>query len=322
MESGISNSANIMKTYIHVGYPKNASTTLQMDIFPNIKGASYLGRIYNSEQPFISKELSEAVYAISMQDSIEFSYQEIEKKIQRSFRDINIQNDKLVISWEAFSHNVADRKLIAERLNKLFPDANILVIIRNQMDALQSMYAFLVCQMGKNINVSYGRPSISSFEKWISEQEDFLSRSYISTLRYYEFISEYWDLFGKERVTVLLFEELAKFPELFFEKMALFLDTDCIIPPGSPLPRRNTKPTNKTLLYYKLRNRFPQIIPSRFLPGVAIRWARVFFNSGAGARGEKLPLEMQERLMNMYRESNRKLQQELGIDLGKHGYVT
>jgi hypothetical protein len=31
---------------------------------------------------------------------------------------------------------------------------------------------------------------------------------------------------------------------------------------------------------------------------------------------------MQERLMDMYRESNRKLQQELGVELGKYGYVT
>lgn len=311
-----------MKTYIHIGYPKNASTTLQMDIFPNIKDVSYLGRIYNSEQPFVSKELSEAVYAISMQDSVEFSYQEVEEKIQRSLRNINIQSDKLAISWEAFSHNVADRKLIAERLNKLFPDASILVIIRNQMDALQSMYAFLVCQMGKNINVSYGRPSIASFEKWISEQEDFLCRSYISTLKYYEFISEYWKLFGKEKVTVLLFEELANSPELFFEKMALFFDTKCITPSGPFPPRRNTKPTNKALLYYKLRSHFPHITPSKFLPGMVIKWVRIFFNSGARTRGEKIPLQMQERLMNMYRESNRKLQQELGVDLGKHGYVT
>jgi hypothetical protein len=190
------------------------------------------------------------------------------------------------------------------------------------MDALQSMYAFLVCQMGKNINVSYGRPSVASLEKWILEQEDFLCRSYISTLRYYEFISEYWRLFGKENVTVLLFEELVQSPASFFEKLACFFGVDRVAQTGADSPRRNTRPTGKALLYYKLRGYFPHMLPSRLLPPAAIQWARNFLSSGANGRNEKLPLDMQERLMDMYRESNRKLQQELGVELGKYGYVT
>lgn len=312
-----------MKTYIHIGYPKNASTTLQMDIFPNIKDAFYLGRIYNSDQPFVSKEISETIHSISSRDSIDFSYAETEEKIRSFVRDMNIQSEKMIISWEAFSHNVADRKLIAERLNKLFPEANILIIIRNQMESLQSMYAFLVCQLGRNINVSYGRPSVESFEKWILEQEDFLCRSYISTLKYYEFISEYWKLFGKERVTVLLFEELVNSPEIFFDKMARFFGVGSVKPPGHPLPRRNTRPTEKSLLYYKFRGYFPYITPSKFLPRAVLKLARNFLNSGPRVQAaEKLPPDVHERLMNTYRESNRKLQQELGIDLARYGYVT
>lgn len=312
-----------MKTYIHIGYPKNASTTLQTDVFPNIKGASYLGRIYDSEQPFVSREISEAIYSISMQDSIEFSYVEVQNKIRYALQHLDGQYDKTIISWEAFSHNIADRGLMAERLNKIFPDARVLVIIRNQMDALQSMYAFLVCQLGKNINLSYGRPSVESFEKWILEQEEFINRSFLSTLKYYEFISEYRKVFGKDNVTVLLFEELASSPALFFEKIAHFFDVDNITRvQGSPLIKRNKRPSKRILLYYKLRGRFPGLSPSKIFHETVINWARKFFDSKKDVReDEVLPPEMQERLMNMYRESNRKLQQELGVDLAQYGYL-
>lgn len=310
-----------MKTYIHIGYPKNASTSLQTDFFPNIEGAYYLGCQYGKGAPFVSKDIQEALYSIAMSDSIDFSYKNVEEKIRHTIQDIDSRFDKMIISWEAFSNNVADRGVIAERLNKLFPDANILIIIRNQMDSLQSMYAFLVQQLGKNINLSYGRPSVTSFEKWISEQEDFFYRSYMPTLKYYEFISEYWKLFGKENVTILLFEELVSSPVSFFEKMTRFFGVDSVNSSVSFLPQRNTRPTKRTLLYYKLRGYFPNVSPSKFLPNLAIKWGRIFLNSGTSGRKRLLP-EMEQRLMNMYRESNRKLQQELGIDLVRYGYIT
>ena len=225
----------------------------------------------------------------------------------------------MIISWEAFSSNVADRGLIAERLNKLFPDANILIVIRNQMDSLRSMYAFLVQQLGKNANLSYGRPSIESYEKWISEQEEFPHRSYFATLKYYEFITEYWRLFGKEKVTVLLFEELVNSPASFFDKIGSFLGASNI---PSLVGKRNKGPTQNQVTFYKLKARFPGVRFSRYLPGFVTNFGKKVLLNPSGSRPkEELPPEMQGRLLDLYRDGNRKLQDELQIDLVKYGYV-
>jgi hypothetical protein len=311
-----------MKTYIHIGYPKNASTTLQTDIFPNVENALYVGRAYNSKHTFISKELSDAIYKITMTDSIDFSFERAKDQINKTIDEFIGDNDKVIISSEGFANNFADRGLMAKRLNKLFPDAKILVVIRNQVDALLSMYAFLVCQRGENVNVSYGRPSVASFEKWILEQELFIGRSFITTLKYSEFIAEYQRLFGKENVTVLLFEELVNSPATFFEKIADYLDVDDIKKKtDTSVPKRNPKPTNRRLLYYKFRNRFPNIMLSKYIPSIALKWWRNYLNNGSSKRRfDELPVEMQKRLKLMYREDNRMLQKLLDVNLDKYGY--
>lgn len=296
---------------------------MQTDVFPHVQGATYLGRLCGSEGPFVSRELSEAFSSIAMQDSVDFSHRHVGDRIQRCLSGIEKKNDKIIVSSEEFSNNVTDRGLIAERLSRLFPDAKILIIIRNQMGALESMYSFLVPQMGKNINLSYGRPSVASFEEWIKEQEAFFCRSYILTLKYYEFISKYWSLFGKENVTIGLFEDLVESPESFFGRVAGFLDVEALeLPKADAVPRRNQRPTGRELGYYKLIGRFPKFAPSNYVPQAVAALGRKFLKSDFGNwRGQYCPVEVKDRLICIYREGNEKLSEELGIDLSERGYI-
>jgi hypothetical protein len=309
-----------METYIHIGYPKNASTALQTDFFPKLEGSLYLGCRYGEESSFVSHDIQEALTSIAMSDSINFSYTDTKMKIKSGILKAKEDGvNKIIISWEAFTNNVADRGLVAERLNKIFPDAKILIIIRNQNDSLRSMYSFLVQQLGKNINLSYGRPSVETFEKWILEQEAFPFRSYFSTLKYYELIKEYWRLFGKQQVAILLFEELANSPNSFFEKILSFLNIKSVAPQVS---KRNESPTKNQIIYYKFKARFPNFQFSRFSPKFLVNFGKRLLLSSSGVRAEEeLPLEIQERLMGLYKDGNRKLQEELKIDLAKFGYV-
>lgn len=324
-EDSFGKSANglfMAKTYIHIGYPKNASTTLQTDIFPKIDGIKYLGRIYHPTRHHISEELTEAINSISMLDSIAFSEKDIMDKIKRTICGIQLDNDKILISCEAFSANMADRGVIAKRLYKIFPDARILVVIRNQMDILQSMYAFLVEQQGKNMNLSFGQPSVQSFERWIIEQEKFFCRSFISTLKYFEFISVYQDLFGKENVSVLLFEDLVRNPIGFFDKLANYLGVDSSNFQSSNLPQRKKRSTRRKLFYFKLRYSLPDISFSQKLPSFVVRSWHRFLNNGKVYREKTvLPPQLQGWLNEMFRQSNRKLQKELDTDLSKYGYI-
>jgi len=77
------------KTYIHIGYPKNASTTLQTDIFPNIKNSFFLGRSYNTEHSFYSQEISDLMYSITMLDSIDCPLDDLKMKFSDALEAID-----------------------------------------------------------------------------------------------------------------------------------------------------------------------------------------------------------------------------------------
>src|SRR3989338_7687269 len=203
-----------MQVYIHVGYPKNASTMLQTDIFPNLPGLVYCGRRYDSANAFANEVLDSAIRSISFEDSIRYDAGKVKTQIMGALNEMVPDADgKALISWEAFMHNVADRGLIAARLKDLFPDAKILFVIRNHLDSIESMYHFLVAQGGGNINPAYGRPSVRSLKAWLSDQEDFVYRSYLETLQYDEIYSFYVKLFTSENVRILLFEDLKNSPQ-------------------------------------------------------------------------------------------------------------
>ena len=311
-----------MQTYIHIGYPKNASTTLQTDVFPNIKNALYLGRHYDSNYAFKSEKVTKAFYDLTMYDSVDCNLDEISSVIHEYVNEHIGENNKLIISSEAFANNMVDRGLLAERLKLIFPEAKILVLIREQMSALRSMYSFLVMRQGKNINIAYGRPSVHSFEKWIVEQELFFGKSFITTLKYYDYISVYAKLFGKNNITVLLFEELVHSPQVFYEKLGAFFDEDlddcfnCI-----DVPLRNKGLSIRALSYYRLRGLCLNISLSKYLPTFVTKLGLDFLNRGDSASSkEYLPEDIESRLVSLYKKGNNILQEEYSVDVKKYQY--
>ncbi len=312
-----------MEVYIHVGYPKNASTTLQTDIFPTFKNALYIGRKYDSGESFGTKELTKAFYDLTMYDSIDCDLESIKKLINTYIDNQTEKYEKLVISSEAFSSNMADRLVMAERLKTLFPNAKIMIVIREQMNALRSMYAFLVLQRGLNVNISYGRPSIASFEKWIIEQENILGRSFITTLKYFEYISMYKKLFGNDSVAVFLFEELVRFPEVFYKKLGKFCGEDLLKNISAmKVPTRNKGLKSHATTYYRLRAMLPNVSLSKYIPKVVVLAWRNFLNKDIYPdKKEYLPPEIERALSDLYRANNKMLVKDININISEYGYL-
>ncbi len=308
-----------MKIYIHVGYPKNASTTLQMDVFPRIKNTLYLGRRYDQENTFLTQELSKAFYDITMLDSVDCDLKKVKKIIYGYIESECNQYDNIVISSEAFANNMSDRGVMASRLKSIFPDAKIIIVIRNQMDALRSMYSFIVKQRGLNINVSYGRPAISSFEKWILDQEKFIGRSFINTLKYFDFISLYNKLFDKENVNILLFEDLVRNPDFFYTQLAGIFNDDEIKNIHEMVSVRNKGLTKRATSYYRIRSLFPNVALSSYFPKCITKYWRGYIGGGEKQK-EDLSAEIEERLLNIYRPGNKLLEESLKCNLSDKGY--
>lgn len=309
-----------MQVYIHVGYPKNASTMLQTDIFPNIPGMFYCGRRYDSATAFVSKELESAIHSISFKDSIDYDADKVRTQIMGALNEMVPEADgKVLISWEAFTHNVADRGLIAERLKNLFPAAKILFVIRNQLDSIESMYHFLVAQGGGNINPAYGRPSVRSLKAWLSDQEDFVYRSYLETLKYDEMYSLYAKLFTAENVKVMLFEDLKNSPQLFLGELGAFLGIQEI--PVALMQKRNSRSSAGLGQAYKFRNMLRNNGIKFAVPKfIALPAKKILSSIDSRSISDRLTQDERESLSARYRQGNRKLQYGIQKDLGSNGY--
>lgn len=308
-----------MQVYIHVGYPKNASTMLQTDIFPNLPGVVYCGRRYGTERAFATAGLDEAIRSISFEDSLRYDADRVRAQVAQALAELASADGRLLISWEAFSHNVVDRGLIAARLKELFPGAKILFVIRNQLESIESMYHFLVEQGGGNINPAYGRPSVRTLRAWLSDQEDFFYRSYLETLKYDEMHALYVRLFSPENVKVLLFEDLKQAPQDFLDELGVFLSVGHI--PADLMQQRNARASAALGRAFRIRNWLRSNGLNFTVPRfISVPVRKMLSGMGGRSAQERLSGEEREALAARYREGNARLQAQTGKDLGAHGY--
>jgi hypothetical protein len=245
--------------YIHIGYPKTGTSFLQREIFPKVEGINYIRR----------KAVREQTQRIRSQDEFSFDDERTRAEIQSHFRP-----GTNVISNETFTGAVffksINNKLIADRLARLFPEAGIIVTIRNQYEMIESLHREHI-RMGGTM----------SFSKFVGFNRGSFTPSYLlddSTVNpemfnYQKLLDYYVRLFGRDRVLVLPYEELLTDAGSFVERILSFVGV------GQPPDFRNV-PVNQGYGASQMRvarvlNRFLKsrlnprgVIPAFSLPGL------------------------------------------------------
>ena len=183
---------------VHVGLHKTGTTWLQRRLFQALDGQciAYCGDIKFIYREFIVPEIGvfsadEARHAFS------------------SLIETARANDRLpVISGEALAgrpfHAKFHRSVIAQRIAEVFPDAHILLTIREQVAIIHSMY-------GQYIRFGY----TSDLRSFLRQPPRESSLSPVLDLDFYNYaklIKGYRALFGEDRVTVMPFEKLIADP--------------------------------------------------------------------------------------------------------------
>ena len=197
------------KTIIHIGYHKCASTSLQKDIFPNLK-------INYFSTWGIHAETKYREYLDMLQNKkidIDF-FRKIVSKYSGNKYDLTL------ISHEDLSGHISGYKdndpfITADNLYKAYPEAKILIIIREQLSYIKSLYAFKTTIQG------YETRDFACFV------EDESKKGLVEKLKYNKLIEYYYKLFSKENVLVLPLEGI-KEKELFFGEIVEFIGAESI----------------------------------------------------------------------------------------------
>jgi hypothetical protein len=312
---------------IHIGYHKTGSTWLQQELFIRsntvFEPFSRIRRGHSSLARFFYKD--EEGYLLS---PLEKKLKKVETEVDflSNHPKMNFSTRVPVLSDERLSGNPHsggfDSRSIADRLKAAFPKASILIVIREQGDALLSSYFQFLSKGGTD-----------SFHQYLNRPYDGRRPGFSPAhFNYLPLIQYYQQLFGPEKVCTLLYEDFRDSPRIFLEKLGKFIGRE-IPMEEERISRVHNHHTHKLAMYrFRKMNSFihkdslngfsPWQHPKTSTAILHFRnsLGRLFGQKGEEKLLEKLRTEARSFAQSRYPRPNKELSQLLDLDLSQYGY--
>lgn len=223
--------------FIHVGLHKSASTFLQERVFPNLPMGFY--HIEDNELLDADNNVTRVL------DELGNASTRLLHEIREEF--LSHANDQgLILSSEELcgqqaGYDVLDSKAVCENMREMFPCGKVLIIIRNQIDYILSIYCYTVTIRGEEYR---------TIKKFL-EQE--LVAGLSKKLRYDLLIKGYCDGYGADNVVVLPYELLRSEDAAFSKKLAKFFGRQIHILPADDRVNKSAK-EKRLILFCRILN--------------------------------------------------------------------
>ncbi|MBU1619175.1 MAG: hypothetical protein KJ556_15710 [Gammaproteobacteria bacterium] len=312
-------SIDCTQIYLHVGYPKTATTWLQNDIFPYHDGFFLISNRY---------KLTDWGTHLVSAHSLEFDADYVRDTVLQTAKAVG--KTKILISWDHLlgdsSYHADHLTELAQRLYQCFPNACVTLYLREQIGLLKSLYAQYIQEGGTWLLADFIRlkyPYRAGFNPVY--------------LHYDKVIECYSQLFSREKIYVGFYERLKAQPatELaeLFAWMGLAEDQQLV----HRVPKTyNVSLSRQSLALLRLMN---HLVPSRFNsfgPALFRRQPRSRFYLRKVMQEYidpylirkifsqcdiTMPAELESHLYIYYQQVNEKLSEHLSVDLAAYGYI-
>ncbi len=276
--------------------PRTASTSLQREFFPKVDGFAF----YGVETTQFSVAFQQLLYQDdSLFDAVGFERTAAEIRSKNA-----ILSNELFVGQSLYL-NSTNRSRTARRLKQFFPDAEVLILLRNQVSLLQSLYAIGVYSGHTCSPESYIRFSNLESTPENPLYSTFAEAETTEAYKYSNLIALYQSLFPQ--VHVLLFEDFKSHPAAFAERLTTLLQlekvkiTDPVKQVNKSLSARQIKLVRKLNHYKSVLNRGRY---GKWLFGVKLRFIE---HQISGKKKFKFSDALQEKLRSTYLDDNRKL---------------
>tara|TARA_B100000886_G_C20414474_1_gene488633 strand:+ start:87 stop:1070 length:984 start_codon:yes stop_codon:yes gene_type:complete len=323
------------KLFIHVGYPKTATTSLQNYLFDGHDEIGYLNKDLKS-----TSIIKQILY--SRENAIERNkaqiYFELKKVVDnyQNYETMVFSNESL-LSMSMFFRTepkpmvfIEDVNSIARKLHKvfcesgLFEEVKIIIAIRRQEDLIKSIYAQVYNRYFKKFKQT------SSFKNFISysllHKENFV----LDALHFENVIFQYEQIFGCRNIGVFVFEDLKLNQRAFITNLSRFLNVDKEISikllKGRKINKKSGKHFYKTDTIKLTSNlhKFKKFLFGNLKTGFTNSKVYKFLNKfefkGQEITNVNLSKEEKIKFKEIYSKGNRILSQRRKLNLDKHNY--
>ncbi|MEN8174894.1 MAG: hypothetical protein ABFS23_03975 [Pseudomonadota bacterium] len=187
-----------MRPLIHIGYHKTATTWFQKRLYPQVEDRRYIERRH-VQRVLLSPTAFEFDARIARDQLV----------------GDELQFGAVILCEEELSGNPHTGGMrgfqsleTARRLQQVLPDADIVVVVRNQVDMAASLYAHYIREGGTRGAARYFQPA--SWRKDVARHPFKYPLFSWDYLDYRGLIRHYQALFGVERVHVFCFEDFLR----------------------------------------------------------------------------------------------------------------
>jgi len=295
--------------FIHIGYPKTGSTWLQTRLFNHPDAKMHQCSDFTILRNILIKP-----------NPLWYDSELVKIHIRRNY-DESLNSDLIpVISNELLvGHPVSgghNSTIIAERLNKLWPDSKILIVIREQKDMLISLYAEYVVNGGPLTLSEYLYPPGSS-------------RQPVFDFRYLEFdrlIKFYYNLFEKDRIMVLPYELFITNQLKFCNLILNFAGSKPITEVSKDQIRKSINGVTIKLFshtnrwFFRDNNNHVALISIPILTKIIYKFDSYWPMFLHQKCRKSLSTMIISKVATQYAESNQRCSKLIDIDLSKYGY--
>ena len=202
-----------MKTlYLHIGFPRTGTTTLQLHLFPKHPQINYFGRTPRIK-PYIT--LIDLACNLKNED-FDKSYNDL-LKMTADFKfdddKINILSSEFIVSFATHYNNLLDEEnkicRTLKRIDRLFNDLNVKVnffcSIRNQATIIPSFYSATSPELKRSMN--YNAETIINYIKDKQEKNKKI-QNFLDGYKYWEFYNDFKKTFNDDKkLKFFIYEE-------------------------------------------------------------------------------------------------------------------
>lgn len=305
---------------LHIGYHKTGSTFLQRGLFSE-KAAGF--SLVAGPPSLVPAFASVNGFAFDASETASFFM----PQISRAFEEGLVPT----LSAERMSGSPYrggyDSRIVADRLAETFPNARVLIVIREQADMVLSLYKTYVRMGGPASLTQY---ALSSYETW--ERAALFRFDY---LEYHRLIGHYQTLFDPENVLVLPYELLRARPRRFILRVARFAGSRAVPEELSRLRASavNVSPSALSLGVKRRMNKWvvrgvhnpSPVLPVSVSAEAAMPWVFRRIDRAIPKTLHKVGEDRWHRLIagwtkGRYEESNVATENLTGLDLRRFGY--